>query len=579
MMMMPGGGGGSERGFGRGRGAGGRGGGGGGPKADCIRVQITKVHHPVSENLINQVFSTVEGIAPPVNIHVRPYSMGEEPVVAIVQFANPNDANIALKARNNCDIYTGCLHMNISFTRFDREINGGNNNNQQQQMMQQMGMPQHQQALQPNMMAMQQQQRQTPVPQHHQQHMMPMGMFAAQLQQHPMHQMQQVAPRMQQQGMGGPVQQGNGQGQPQFSPLQQQQAPQYGHISPQQQQATPQPQYPPMQHSMMMQHMGGNPMGMGGGGYPGQMMAPPYGHQGMPQFGGVPPGYPGGMYGMPPQMLAAMQMQGGRGRGAGRGRGGQMAMPGFPGMPMSFGSVPDQGIRSKPTQQELDNTVHLSIAMYPSSEPLIKLFNLLECWGGVVSLRRNHKNNDIVVAKMQSPADTHTVVRHLSRVPLCGSDCSARLFTTYSERNPPSSEGDPHSAETLGFDFTNFRHRHPSARGTENASHELILSGCAQKTESEVMNYFSENDIFPESLNKIEEEGTFRIRMDTVASAVKLLVTCQWQVCGSDKANIVFAEEAAVQQHQQFNNVNQQAAPQQQEGALSNPQGDADAEQ
>lgn len=592
MQGMQGGGGGGPSGGGGGRGFGGRGRGGrgGAPKADTIKVQITQVHHPVTENLVRQVFGTVENISPPLDIHVRPYMPGEEPVVAVVRFANPTDADVALKARNNCDIYTGCLHMSISFARFDREVNGGG----QQQSHQ----PHQQQQM--NMMGMQQQA--TPLPQqgapqqmgmqgHHQQHqqnpqqmgMMGMQQFHQQMQAggHHQQQQQQQQPR---QMMPGTM------GQPQY-PNQQQ----FGQMSAPPQQS-PQPQYMPHQVGMGggMQHMhhhqhSMNPMM----GYP--MM--PYGGHQMQQYPqGMAPNqqYPaayGGYPGMMPQMMdGSMGGGGGRGgRGRGRGRGamngmpGAMGgMPGFPGMPMNFnpaqigpggrgGAVSaTPGGYTKPSAHEMETCPFLSIAMFPKTEPLIKLYHLLECWGGVVSLRRNQKNNDIIVAKMQSPADAQAICKHLNKVPVCGVDCSGRLFSTYTERNTPSNEGDATSVEVTQYDFTTFRHRQPALRCDFHASHELLLSGCAQKSESEVMNFFSERDIFPEALHKIEEEGTFRIRMESVAAAVSLLTTCQWQVCDSEKSNLTFCEEIInrspanedndgndnSQQQQQFNGNN-----------------------
>ena len=566
MQGMQGGGGGPSGGGGGGRGFGGRGRGGrgGAPKADTVKVQITQVHHPVTENLIRQVFSTVENISPPLDIHVRPYMPGEEPVVAVVRFANPTDADVALKARNNCDIYTGCLHMTISFARYEREVNGGGQQHQQQQ-------PNHQQQ-QMAMMGLQQQA--TPVPQqgapqqmgmqgHHQQQqqapqqmgMMGMHQFHQQMQtggHHQQHQQQQQSRQM----MPGTM------GQPQY-PNQQQ----FGQMSAPPQQS-PQPQYIPQQQQVGMggmQHMHHQHSMQGMMGYP--MM--PYGGHQMQQYpqgmvpGQYPPlyGYPGMM---PPMMDGNMGGggggRGGRGRGRGRGAmnsmpGAMGGMPGFPGMPMNFnpatqvgtggrgGAGTNPGGYTKPTAHEMETCPFLSIAMFPKTEPLIKLFHLLECWGGVVSLRRNQKNNDIIVAKMQSPADAQAICKHLNKVPVCGVDCSGRLFSTYTERNTPSNEGDATSVEVTQYDFTTFRHRQPALRCDFNASHELLLSGCAQKSESEVMNFFSERDIFPEALHKIEEEGTFRIRMESVAAAVSLLINCQWQVCDSEKSNLTFCEE------------------------------------
>eukprot|EP00758_Cryptobia_borreli_P007767 Tbor_TRINITY_DN5328_c3_g4::TRINITY_DN5328_c3_g4_i1::g.3820::m.3820 len=401
---------------GYGRGFGGRGGGGqyipSGPGfSDTLRVTITNLQHPVTEQLIEQVFAPV---AKPININI--YPPRDSQILAIVQFAGPQDAEKALTERNGREIYSGCLSMSITYHR---------------------------------------------------------GQFNFRdLSQHP-----GMGPN----GILGIPSMRGGRGNDHYA-----------------------------QHAQ--------------GGYPG---AAPIHVGGMGQGAPYWPGGMGGPMGMPQQMGMGFNPMGNMNVMVGRGRGRAMGRVGV----------------------DIKDCVWVSVAMYNTEEPLQHLFTLLECYGGVISMRRTYKNPQILTVKCTTPDDANNICKYLRQVPFGGMEVNGRLFPTFEERQPVSNDGDPLNKDTLAYDFTSSRHRGALHRCTCGPTNELIISGCAQKCEADLMNYFSSKGFFPESIQKNEEEGVFIVKMDTAVSAIKLLVECQTDVCDGEKTNIQFYESETSVSH------------------------------
>ena len=248
---------------------------------------------------------------------------------------------------------------------------------------------------------------------------------------------------------------------------------------------------------------------------------------GMPQMGGM--GRGGGIY-IPTASFNPMGM----GMGMGMMRGG-MFNPLLAGAPLMQGQQ---------QQQAFGPTVYASVAIVPESASLFALFTILEVFGGVVFIRRNQNKREITTVKMASTQDTETISKYLRQTPFFGVTVSAKPFPSYNERNPATSEGDPRDASVVQYDFTNMRHRNSSQRCRCSASNLLKLTGVANHTESSVMSFFNERNFYPERLVKDEAEGYFTVQMDTTENAVKLILECQWAVCGEEKSNLVFTETA-----------------------------------
>lgn len=315
----------------------------------------------------------------------------------------------------------------------------------------------------------------------------------------------------------------------------------------QQQQQLPQQQQPPMavfnnpdQAMMMQQPMGGAAM-------------PPNEWYGQSNdfsngnFNGG--GYNGGAAPMYPQMpMAPMNNAPPYGRGRGRGRGGY----GFDPMAMNGGFQPmgqrgygrggmmHRGGRGMMGYQS-KSTVYLSVTTMPVTESLNSIFVLMEAFGGVVSIRRNHNKKEILTVKAASPEDADAIVTYLRQVPYAGGAASAKHFPSYIERHPCTDEGDPTDPETLHFDFTASRHRSPGQRSKAAPSCVLKITGCPAYEETEVMTFLNGKGYFPERITK-SEDGSFTVQLADVATAVKALVECHGCVCDEERSNVIFVD-------------------------------------
>lgn len=246
-----------------------------------------------------------------------------------------------------------------------------------------------------------------------------------------------------------------------------------------------------------------------------------------------------------------MGVMGGGGRGMGgmgRGRGGgmvgqgpnpmQMGMPNMGMMQMGMGMPNAQ-------QQQVNNnlpTVFLSVAQLAEDVPLQHLFTLMEAFGGVVAIRRNHSRPTIATVKMASIAEADLVIQYMRHVPLGATNTvSAKRFPTYTERNPCTEEGNPLVATTLQYDFTTSRHRSPQQRSRSVPTKMLRITNCAASTEADLMQFFTEKNFFPERVTR--DGDAFLVRMDSIANAVKLLIECQGNVCNEQKSNVIFVED------------------------------------
>ncbi|CCW62751.1 unnamed protein product [Phytomonas sp. EM1] len=261
-------------------------------------------------------------------------------------------------------------------------------------------------------------------------------------------------------------------------------------------------------------------------------------------------------YHAPPH--GGMRGGGGGRRGAGRGRGGgaleaggagfnpmgapsSMGMPPFLGL-MPFPGGPLMGGPGMPFVAPVPaSTVYLSVTVVPMTEPLQSIFVLIEAYGGVVSMRRNQKQKEILTVKMATPADADAVTRFLHRIPFAGGTVSAKKFPTYIERNPCTDDGDPLDPETTQFDFTAARHRSPGQRSTHAPTNFVKITGCANYTESDLMTYFNSQNFFPENIST-DSEGVFWVHMSDTETVVKLLITCHGNVCGEERSNVIFVD-------------------------------------
>jgi hypothetical protein len=196
-------------------------------------------------------------------------------------------------------------------------------------------------------------------------------------------------------------------------------------------------------------------------------------------------------------------------------------------------------------QQATGPTLFVSVALVPEAASLYSLFVLMEAFAGVVSIRRNQNKREIVTVKMASTADTDTISKLLRQVPFSGGKLNAKPFPNYTERHPATAEGDPKDPTLLQYDFTQTKHRNTAQRTQFSASTVLKLTGAANQTEGAVMGFLNERGFFPERLAKDEAEGFFTVHMDSVENAVKMLVECQWSVCGEEKSNFAFLEKEA----------------------------------
>eukprot|EP00744_Colponema_vietnamica_P002917 GILI01004531.1.p1 GENE.GILI01004531.1~~GILI01004531.1.p1 ORF type:complete len:280 (-),score=78.87 GILI01004531.1:664-1383(-) len=214
------------------------------------------------------------------------------------------------------------------------------------------------------------------------------------------------------------------------------------------------------------------------------------------------------------------------------------------GGPVMFGGQLGNGSNGNTNNRNMPNGdgVFVSIASYDPAFPLLPLFTLMEAFGGVVSMRRGVQKPNVVTVKVASVADADNCCRMIRRCALGSGDISCKPFPAYVNKNPPTEEGNPSDAAVVAYDFTKCRHRAPNQRSTFPAGPEIIIAGCASKSESDVMTYFSEKSFYPENVVKNADEGTFVVKFDTMATAIKALCECQFNLCGNEKANITFAE-------------------------------------
>jgi hypothetical protein len=211
-------------------------------------------------------------------------------------------------------------------------------------------------------------------------------------------------------------------------------------------------------------------------------------------------------------------------------------------MPM-MGMMQSMGASNKRVPGTPDApTVYISIATLAEDVPLQKLFTLLEAFGGVVTLRRNNKNHQIITAKMASIMDADAVVRVLNRVPFYGTTVSGKRFPNYLEKYPATDEGDPSDPQCHQFDFTAARHRSRSMRSLNQPSSIVRISACGHFSDQDIVGWLERGALpLPQKISK-DAEGVFTLIMPNTEGGVKVLVEGQGAILGEEKANIVFGE-------------------------------------
>eukprot|EP00331_Platyophrya_macrostoma_P020534 CAMPEP_0176463498 /NCGR_PEP_ID=MMETSP0127-20121128/35921_1 /TAXON_ID=938130 /ORGANISM="Platyophrya macrostoma, Strain WH" /LENGTH=551 /DNA_ID=CAMNT_0017855663 /DNA_START=36 /DNA_END=1691 /DNA_ORIENTATION=+ len=511
-----------------GRGGYGRGGFGFGQSAapqmsDTLLVQISEVRYAVSEDIIQKVFESAGAVT---RVYVAPQTNPKE-ATAVVQFTTAEEADKALRQRNLRHIYENCNKMTISFANWWEHVPEQAVLSSPPQVMQ----PQQQASL-----------FAAPVPQHMPQHQQAYGnaanaaaMFTGQPGPMATHQPNPANPYAMQQGgfqmpnMQAPAgfHQGGGM----------QQTPQVMPTNPSlMMQPTPSvvvgaaPQVGPVGAMSML--MGGgaagfNPMGHGSRGGRGGMSAG--GRGGMPAAGGMPMPMGGVAGGMNPQLMALMMMNP---------QAFMMAQQGLAAQQVQSGA---NGKDRNQNQNAEGTTVYISVAFYDPELPLQPLFTLLEAFGSVVSIRRNHNRPEIVTVKMATPQDADACCKYLRQVPIGSKTVSAKHFGQYQERHPCTDDSDPTVAATTQFDFTASRHRSPAQRSKTSPSKLLKVTHVSHVSEADLMAYFAQVNVFPENIKK--EGDVFFVRVDTLESSVKLLIECQSRVCGEERSNVIFVED------------------------------------
>lgn len=233
------------------------------------------------------------------------------------------------------------------------------------------------------------------------------------------------------------------------------------------------------------------------------------------------------------------------------------------GPPVSVPSHPHHVPPSQTAEVRQRGTPYLSVIMMPLKEPLHSIFVLLEAFGGVISIRRNHKNKEIIAVKMVSSQDADAVVQYLQHVPFCGTTVSSKRFPSYVEQSPCTDDGDSRDPDTVQFDFTAAQHRSPGQRCNCAPTSWVKVTGCGDLTEADLKAYFSENNFFPTRITRVENavvsksgknNDFFVLQLSDVDTAVKLLITCQGNVCGIEKSNILFIPERSP--NSQATNIN-----------------------
>jgi len=233
-----------------------------------------------------------------------------------------------------------------------------------------------------------------------------------------------------------------------------------------------------------------------------------------------------------------MMMGGGRGgynNMGGMGRGGMGGMMGG-GMGMMQQQVP-----SVPNP-------YVSLAMLSESCSLLGLFNLLECWGAVLWLKRNQKNKKIVVAKMASAQEAAAVSMNLKNVPFYDMFLSGRTFPQFNERSDmePKEEGDPSDPSVETFNFMTRTHRPAAWRSKTPATFCVALGNFSNSSidESAITSYLNELGIQFQSVSKdaSSETPVFNVICNDVSNAAKLVARGQANVCKDEKSQTKFIE-------------------------------------
>nr|CCC54007.1 conserved hypothetical protein [Trypanosoma vivax Y486] len=243
------------------------------------------------------------------------------------------------------------------------------------------------------------------------------------------------------------------------------------------------------------------------------------------------------------------QQRAARGRGRGPVRSNAGGPMGFDPMMMGYQtmapmvSMPGGMMAAYMNPKTLQNspTVFLSVTVVPETEPLQSIFILLEAFGGVVTIRRNHNKKDILTVKMASIPEADNVVQFVRKIPFAGGTVSAKRFPTYNERTPCTDDGNPLDAATVQYDFTTARHRSPGQRSRCHPSSVLKVTGCSGCSEADVMTYFTSENFYPDRIIK-DDEGAFTVHMADAETAVALLIKCHNNVCGEERSNVLFIE-------------------------------------
>ena len=85
--------------------------------SDTLYVQVTDVQHPVTEEVLRQVFEPIGAVQ---RVHIFPtVGQATKTTAAIVHFSSKDAANTARRKRDGVKIYPGCNRMEITFTSWE----------------------------------------------------------------------------------------------------------------------------------------------------------------------------------------------------------------------------------------------------------------------------------------------------------------------------------------------------------------------------------------------------------------------------------------------------------------------------
>lgn len=282
----------------------------------------------------------------------------------------------------------------------------------------------------------------------------------------------------------------------------------------------------PMQGGMM-----GGPMqgGMMGPGMQGGMMGP-----GMQQQWGM---FPGQNMGYGPNMGY------GGGPGMGRGRGG-MGGPGMGPGGMNMGGQMMNPYGNNGGDQ--GTAPFVSINEVPAEATLKQIFNFLEVWGQVATIRRTQRQG-IVHIRMDSVEDAENVARFVHKTPFMGAEISARSLPTFVERSEIRCEGEgPDEPSSTQWDFRgpSIRHRPRGQRSRCCASNTLRLHlKRTPRSEDEVKDYFLSIGfplVIVERDTNNNRGDDILVKFDSAADASKALLACHGHACGVEGGQASF---------------------------------------